>query len=82
MQISVEISLYPLTQVYEEPILEFIAALNKFQGLTINTNNMSTQITGEYDLVMGALTECLKKTFEDPTTSIGVIKILNKPVEI
>ena len=38
MQLSVEISKYPLTSDYIEPIKGFIAELNKEAGLHILTN--------------------------------------------
>ena len=64
MQLSVEISKYPLTTEYIEPIRGFIAELNQQEGLTVITNTMSTQIFGEYDTVMAALQRCIRWSFE------------------
>lgn len=77
MRISVEMSLYPLQADYISEILGFIEALNKIEGLSIKTNTMSTQIHGEYDLVMNSITECLKIPFESGVPMSLVTKILN-----
>jgi uncharacterized protein YqgV (UPF0045/DUF77 family) len=77
MRISVEMSLYPLHSDYVDEILGFLDALKKIEGLSINTNTMSTQIHGEYDLVMSSITECLKIPFESGIPMSLVTKILN-----
>jgi uncharacterized protein YqgV (UPF0045/DUF77 family) len=82
MKIAVEISLYPLNQQYEAPILDFIHRLNQHPGLKVHTNNMSTQIEGEYDLVMEALNKELKESMEKGGVTIGVLKILNHPINL
>ncbi len=46
MKLSVEISKYPLTSDYIEPIKGFIAELNQQPGLRVITNTMSTQLFG------------------------------------
>ncbi len=55
MQASAEISMYPLTEHYKEPIIGFIGQLKKRPGLRVEVNGLSTQIFGEYDVVMDAL---------------------------
>ncbi len=55
MQISVEISSYPLADDYIPAIKTFIDMMNQVPGLTVVTNTMSTQIFGELELVMNAL---------------------------
>lgn len=76
MKTSVEISYYPLHHEYIPPIKEFIERINTYDGLVVRTNGMSTQIFGEYDLLMGALTREIKKSFEHPH-SVFVMKIIN-----
>ena len=62
MQISVDISLYPLKVAgYEKPILDFIDALEKKQNIDVVRNELSTQIHGDYDIVM----QLLKKEIGD-----------------
>ena len=57
MHVAVELSLYPLTGEFVPPIQDFIARLNRRPGLRVVTNSMSTQVSGEYAVVMGALQE-------------------------
>lgn len=76
MNISVEISYYPLDQEFVPPIREFIHRLHTYTGLIIKTNGMSTQVFGEYSNVMGALKNEIEKSFENPH-SVFVMKIVN-----
>ncbi len=77
MKTSAELSLYPLTKDYEPPIIAFIKKLHEQPGIMVATNGLSTQITGEYDAVMKALTIAMKPTMTDSTTCSFVIKLLN-----
>jgi uncharacterized protein YqgV (UPF0045/DUF77 family) len=65
MQVTAEISLYPLTENFEQVVINYILELKKISGLKIEVNGLSTQIFGEYDLVMRCLTEINKLTFEN-----------------
>ena len=56
MDVSVEISLYPLNNEYIPPIQDFIDRVNDAEGLTVKTNVMSTQVFGKYEKVMSCLT--------------------------
>lgn len=64
MDISVEISKYPLADDYLPPIKDFIEQLNAVDGLTVVTNTMSTQVFGEHDLVMNTLRDAMKLSWE------------------
>ena len=77
MQASVEISMYPLTKDYEQPILDFIKRMNTYADLRVETNKLSTQIFGDYERVMTALTREMKTSFEQDNTVIMVLKVLN-----
>jgi uncharacterized protein YqgV (UPF0045/DUF77 family) len=76
MKTSAEISYYPLNQEYVPPIREFIDRINTYEGLTVRTNGMSTQIFGEYDILMNALTNEIRDSFNHPH-SVFVMKIIN-----
>ncbi|MDY0084774.1 MAG: hypothetical protein RBR84_02540 [Bacteroidales bacterium] len=76
MKTSVEISYYPLLVEYIPHIKDFIRRLNEVSGLVVKTNGMSTQVFGEYDLVMQTLTTEIKKSFELPH-SVFILKIIN-----
>lgn len=60
MNLSVEISMYPLAEDYIPPIQGFIDELNRHPGLTVLTNTMSTQVFGPYDEVMAVLAAAMK----------------------
>ena len=76
MPISVEISMYPLTEDYKPVINDFLRRLNS-HGLQTVTNGMSTQIFGEYDQVMHALNSSLKPAMEAEDKVSVSVKILN-----
>ena len=69
--------MYPLDQNYEPPIIDFIKRLNRHATLQIKTNTMSTQIFGEYDTVMSALSQEIKESFGAERKVSMVMKILN-----
>ncbi len=64
MQLTAELSLYPLSDNYIEIVLSFIAELEKEAGLTIRRNAMSTQVSGESKLVMTHIEAILMQSFE------------------
>lgn len=64
MKATAEISLYPLHENYEEVIIDYILKLRQHEGLRVETNGMSTQVFGEYDTLMAALTAENKAVFE------------------
>ena len=75
--ISVDISLYPLKESFIPPIDDFIASLKKYKTIEVRTNNMSTKIFGEYDVVMDILRKELFKTFYKEVNVVFNIKIVN-----
>lgn len=81
MHISVEISMYPLTQDYIPPILDFIGDLNANPDIVVQTNTMSTQIFGPYNAVMALLQNSLKPAFETDDTVVMNLKIINKDLK-
>ncbi len=64
MQISIELTLTPLQNDFEDHIIRFIKRL-RASDFTILENPLSTQIYGDYDKVMSFLTEEIKKAFGD-----------------
>jgi len=81
MNTSVEISYYPLNVEYIPPIKGFIERMNAYNNLRVKTSGMSTQIFGEYDELMQALTTEIKKSFELPH-SVFVMKIINADLDV
>jgi uncharacterized protein YqgV (UPF0045/DUF77 family) len=80
MKTSVEISYYPLDQEFIPPIKDFIERINKYEGVIARTNGMSTQVFGEYDIVMQSLTAEIKKSFENPH-SVFIMKVINADLD-
>ncbi len=76
MNISIDISYYPLKVEFKEPIKGFIYRLQDYKELKVSRNGMSTQIFGEYDEVMSILTKEIKKSFEIPS-SVFILKMVN-----
>jgi len=77
MQISVDISLYPLKVAgYEKPILDFIDALEKEQNIDVVRNELSTQIHGDYDIVMQLLKKEIGDVFDKLPHSVFVLKLV------
>ncbi len=80
MNISVDISYYPLNVEFVQPILDFIHRLQDYNELEISRNGMSTQVFGEYDAVMSILSKEIKKSFEIPS-SVFILKMVNSDLQ-
>jgi hypothetical protein len=76
MELSVDISKYPLADDYIPAIKDFIDRLQAIEGLSVVGNTMSTQVFGDYDLVMGSLTEEIRRSYEQFGTAIFVCKFI------
>lgn len=77
MQVSIEISMYPLDENYGTPILDFIHRLKQYDTLLVKSNTMSTQIFGEYDELMRIVQKEMKTSFENNETVVMVMKVVN-----
>ncbi|TSE10075.1 MULTISPECIES: thiamine-binding protein [Aquimarina] len=75
MQVSIELTLTPLQNDFEEHIIRFIKQLRASE-FTILENPLSTQIYGEYDKVMPFLTQEIKKTFGDMDQVLVFMKMV------
>ncbi|WP_430460808.1 YkoF family thiamine/hydroxymethylpyrimidine-binding protein [Thalassolituus sp. LLYu03] len=81
MEISVEISKYPLADDYIPYIKDFIDRLNAVDGISVVTNTMSTQVFGDYDLVMDTLKTEIKRSWETFGRSIFVCKFIGRNLD-
>lgn len=75
MKISVELTLSPLQQDYETPIINFIKRLRASE-FTVLENPLSTQIYGDYDTLMPFLTQEIKRSFNEVDISVLQMKIV------
>lgn len=78
MQISVEMSLYPLAENYLETIQDFIERLTQHTEITVLTNTMSTQVFGEMKDVMRVLGEEMELLYQNVPSNVLVCKFINK----
>lgn len=82
MKITVDISMYPLDSNYLPPIKSFIRALRACAGLEIVTNQLSTQIRGEFDVVTSALNDCMRDNMMGSRKMVFVTRYLNADLDI
>ena len=82
MRVAVDISLYPLADDFIPAIKDVIDRLNSLELIEVTTNPMSTQLRGEYDDVMAAISREIKTTFESSPMAVFAIKILNNPIDL
>ena len=76
MRISLDISLYPLTESYVEPILTFIDQLEANDKLIVKRNSLSTQVFGEYRDVMDCINSEMETVFNALPHSVFVMKFI------
>jgi len=82
MKIVADMSLYPLKDGPIPNIIEFIEELQVQDGIEIVTNQLSTQLRGEFEAVTGAIHHCMRMAMEAPNTVVLVVKYLNIDVEL
>ena len=82
MQVTVEISMYPLKDDYKPAIIAFINSLRERGGIEIVTNQMSTQLSGDFDAVTSAVNEATRLTMEAEPSVVFVQKWLSTGLDI
>ena len=82
MKIVADLSLYPLKDGPIPNIIEFIKELQIQDGIEIVTNQLGTQLRGEFVAVTGAINHCMRRAMESPNTVVLVVKYLNINVEL
>lgn len=75
MNISVELTLSPLQDTFEDVIIHFIKKL-RASGLTVLENPLSTQVYGDYNKVMSVLQNDIKEAFELMDKGVLYMKIV------
>ncbi len=76
MKLTAELSLYPLREDYIPAIDAIIADLNKQASLTVQTNAMSTQISGDYAAVFRAIQTAFAQSVERFGRQVLVCKFI------
>jgi len=82
MNITAEMSLYPLRDGPVPEIIDFIRTLRAQEGIEIVSNQLSTQLRGNFEAVTGAINRCMRRAMEAPNTVVLVVKYLNVDLEI
>ncbi len=82
MIITADISMYPLDADFIESITGFIHRLREHPGLEIVTNQLSTQLRGEFAVVTNALNQCMQESMTAERKAVFVVKYLNADLEI
>ena len=82
MNIVAEMSLYPLKDGPVPDIIVFIREMRKQEGIEIVSNQLSTQLRGEFEAVTGAINRCMRKVMGASNTVVLVVKYLNVDLEI
>ncbi len=77
MNVSVEISMYPLADEFIPVIQAFIDDLNRHEDIKCITNTMSTQVFGEYAEVLRVVSECMQRAHQTTPKAPFVLKVLN-----
>lgn len=77
MNVSVDISLYPLTENYLEVVDGFIQQLRNDPELTIKVNDLSTQVFGDYATVLNKVNAAMQATHKQTPKAAFIMKVLN-----
>ncbi|MAL95991.1 MAG: hypothetical protein CME40_13025 [Haliea sp.] len=82
MQVTAELSLYPLQDDYLPIIQAFIDSLQGREGITVVTNAMSTQLCGEARVVFDLVREALEDSERRWGRQVLVCKFIPRELEI
>ena len=82
MHITVDISMYPLNSDYKPAIKAFIRNLRNYPELDLVTNQLSTQVTGEYLVVTHAINNCMHTAMSDDNTVVFALRYVNRGLDI
>lgn len=75
MNISIDISMYPLHKDFEKPVIKFIQALRKSSFHT-EENGLSTQIFGPFQEVMTFVNSNIHDALLDEKNCVFALKIV------
>ena len=62
---TIEVSMYALTDGYEQKVIDFIQRVKQNKDIRVEVNGLSTQLFGEYDLLMEVLKKEMQYDFEN-----------------
>jgi len=82
MKVTLEISMYPLRSDYEEQVLKFIDYLKDNTDFQIEVNAMSTQVTGDMELVFKQVQKSIERVYENGVKASFVMKVLHGALDL
>lgn len=71
MNITAEISLYALDAAFKDRVIDFIEDLRSEPGLEVLTNQVSTQLRGDFEAVTGALNRAMGRAMREAAAGRG-----------
>lgn len=69
--------MYPLTEQYKQKIIDFVLRLKQNKNIRVEVIGLSTQLVGEYDILMEVLTKEMRTDFENGK-AMFILKIAGK----
>ena len=82
MEITLEISMYPLREDYEDQILNFISKLENNPDFTLHVNALSTQLQGDQKVIMDAVNKAIAEVYESGIKATFVMKVLPGGIDL
>ena len=76
MNITIEITMYPLHEDYEAQVLSFLSVFTSHKDFIFKVNAMSTQVQGDMKPLMDWVQECIREVYEDGVKAAFIQKIL------
>lgn len=62
---TIEISMYALSNDYSDRVIAFIQRIKQNENIRVEVNGLSTQLFGDYDLLMSLLKTEMKQDLEN-----------------
>ena len=62
---TIEISMYALTDSYEQKVIDFILRIKQNKNIRVEVGGLSTMIYGDFDLLMDVVKNEMKHDFEN-----------------
>ncbi len=65
MKATIEISMYALSDDFEKKVIDFILRVKQNKEIRVEVNGLSTQLFGDYDVLMNCLKTEMLHDFEN-----------------
>jgi uncharacterized protein YqgV (UPF0045/DUF77 family) len=62
---TIEISMYALTDGYEQKVIDFIQRIKQNKNIRVEVGGLSTILYGEFDLIMDVVKNEMNRDFEN-----------------